>query len=247
MTADGSPSLRDLQSPTQEMMHHRGGALSESRYIYEPVIRESLARALEAGSPFSCKIRLVSLGLGLGYNEILCFMAEAESCARWTSELDENLFEVHSYEKDPLLREEFRAWIEGRASIYTDLYESILTALEGELQSQGTSPTDVRERLREALSQGRLHLMPALTHSDQLPEGIHVYLWDAFSRSTSPELWDEDFLKACLAKADARWARLSTYAQVGPLKRALKAQGFALHERPGFQGKRQSTLASRGS
>lgn len=245
MTADGSPSLRDLQSPTQEMMHHRGGALSESRYIYEPVIREALEWALEKGIPSNHKIRVVSLGLGLGYNEILCFMAEVQGYGQRTNGTGENLFEVYSYEKDPRLREEFQSWIEGRPSVYTDLYESILAALRAGLPP-GMPSIDVRGRLQEALSQGRLHLMPALIDSDQLPGGIHVYLWDAFSRSTSPELWDEDFLKACLAKSDARWSRLSTYAQVGPLKRALKAQGFTLHERPGFQGKRQSTLASRG-
>lgn len=44
LTADGSPTIRDLTSPQQECMHHRGGAYQETQYVYGEAIRAVLAR-----------------------------------------------------------------------------------------------------------------------------------------------------------------------------------------------------------
>src|SRR5690606_37032809 len=105
----------------------------------------------------------------------------------------------------------------------------------------------IRERLRDWLGAGRLRIEGALSASAPLPaEPVSAMLFDAYSKATSPELWDETFLKDFLARACAGRCALATYAAQGSLKRALLASGFRLEERAGFSGKRESTFALRG-
>ncbi|MBK7845346.1 MAG: hypothetical protein IPJ71_17000 [Bdellovibrionales bacterium] len=64
ITQDGSPTLRLRDSSgLGESMHNLKGAFSETLYIYLP----TLQRAFEWQEP---ETRLLSVGLGLGYNEL---------------------------------------------------------------------------------------------------------------------------------------------------------------------------------
>jgi tRNA U34 5-methylaminomethyl-2-thiouridine-forming methyltransferase MnmC len=49
-----------------------------------------------------------------------------------------------------------------------------------------------------------------------------------------------------LGRILAPQAVLATYAATGTMNRALRTLGFKILEKPGFQGKRESTLAVRG-
>jgi len=61
LTGDGSPTLS--MGPTWEAMHAEEGAFTERQYLYQPLV----AKAFETvGEP-----AFLSLGLGLGYNELL--------------------------------------------------------------------------------------------------------------------------------------------------------------------------------
>lgn len=199
-------------------MHHRGGAFNETIYIYEPVIQKTW-NVVE-------KPRYVSLGLGLGYNEFLV-AREALKSGRG--------FYLVSFEADPFLRENFLQFLKGESSELEELYRKICFYFQ-------LDPAEVGKLLMSAADCGDWELKGALTEARELPDSIHGYFWDAFSAKTSPELWEEDFLLACLNKAGDP-AVFATYASRGPLKRALQRVGFQVETRPGFQGKRNSTLA----
>lgn len=223
LTADGSPSLKYGLSEAGEGMHHSGGAWSETRQIYGRLIGPVLA--LE-------KPRFLSLGLGLGYNEILI----ADEGLR--QERD-NWFCV-SYEADPFLSRSLLAFLRGEGlGERQNTYDRILSGV--------AEPGLVREALLRAHREQRWILQEALTPQTRAPFPVHGFLWDAFSQKTSPPLWSEEFLTVFLEEtADSQAAGLSTYACIGSLKRALRKNGFTVRIEPGFQGKRHSTLAWRG-
>lgn len=212
-TQDGSPSLQWLAHDRREIMHHSGGAFSETIYIYEPVVKAAFQRF---ESP-----TLVSVGLGLGYNEILV----AKHAADRTCQLV-------SFESDSNLRSAFRAFVSGESSPLTEVYRKICRFFE----------VDERQ-IREWFQRQKWQCEPALQVAAQMPPAVHGFLWDAFSKNTTPELWEEKFLIECFSRGVAG-ATLGTYASHSVLKRSLKASGFAVEIRDGFQGKRNSTFAS---
>ena len=205
-------------------MHHSGGAWTESCEIYGRLI----APVFQLEAP-----RFLSLGLGLGYNEMLIAeQARRHANSRWA---------CVSYESDPFLAESLLLALRGEApeGEIAETYESILNRFN--------DTASLRDNLLRAhqekrwIIEGRLHL------NCRVPFSIHGFLWDAFSQKTSPELWNEDFLFSFLqASADPDFAGLTTYACIGKLKRALKKLNFEVLEKSGFQGKRNSTLAWRG-
>jgi len=75
----------------------------------------------------------------------------------------------------------------------------------------------------------------------------HVMCFDAFSKKSSATLWTEEFLNSFLENHTHADCVFTTYACTSQLKRVLKKHGFSLINRPGFAGKRESTLAMRGS
>lgn len=238
ITEDGSPSLfwRDplltLQSDqgTQnhfargEMMHHKGGALSESREIYGKVVAEGLAAGLS---------RIVSIGLGLGYNELLV------AHYAWRNNIHN--IRLLSYESDSFLSESFLNFLAGSRTAPLDrVYLQILELIDAD---NWISVCRTLEHWHQA---GSWLMAPALA-KDTLPtEKYEIVLYDAFSSKTSPQLWSEEFLIEFLDRVMAAKSLFSTYACTGALKRSLKARQFELVIREGFHGKRNSTLGRRG-
>lgn len=231
ITADGSPSLRPLDPATGagEAMHHSGGAFSESLAIYAPLIREVFDRFPSPG--------LLSVGLGLGYNE---FLVAAEGRRKAKD------YRLLSYESVPALRENLLRWL------LEPERDSEIGASYGDILERVSAGDTVLARLiREDLLKRHgtgAWLLRGPLGEDSLPAGrFEGFLYDAFSSKTSPELWREEFLVRFLELAAAPCALLSTYACTGSLKRALARNGFRVEKRPGFQGKRNSTFAIRDS
>ncbi len=222
-TEDHSPTLRWLGSETQETMHHRGGAYSETQLIYGEPLRESLQTGGRSA---------VSVGLGLGYNEILV----AGECLRRSIAPDQ--FYLLSYEADAFLREHFINWLQSSEEF---VYDEILTFFK---KDQAAA---VKSWLLLALKAGTWSLQGALQPSFEKWKDMEVVFYDAFSSKTSPHLWQEDFLNEFMSRTCAPQCQFSTYACTGALKRALKANGFEVVIREGFQSKRNSTLGIRRS
>lgn len=207
-------------------MHHSGGAYSESLYIY--------GRALTKIPDMIQRPVIMSLGLGLGYNELIV--------AEFYRAHSNKFFEMISYEKEEFLS---TALLKMLGLLPNDLSTEIQQTYQKVFSY--FSP-ECLANLKEAFLDGRWRIRGALSPNSYELTKVHALLWDAFSRKTSPELWDEVFLTDLfdqITSPDA--AILSTYACNGPIKRALKAVGFEVTEMPGFQNKRQSLIATRYS
>lgn len=227
-TQDGSPTLSLRRDDGYvEKMHHSGGALSESLYIYRSALDEAITRGWE--------IRVLSLGLGLAYNEIIsiCELRKREVAA----------FHIHSFETVPELRDGFKAWVGGATGgKLAFVFDQVLKQVA---KAQEVPAALLRTWLKEALSSGFLELRGAFPEDSDGISEITVCYYDAFSKKMNPELWVEDMLKNQLDRLLARTCVLTTYAATGALNRSLKHLGFRLLEKTGFSGKRESTLALR--
>lgn len=226
-TKDESPTLRILNGSERggESMHHHGGAFSETLLIYGSVFKWCFEELKK-----SQQISLVSLGLGLGYVEVL-------ACA--FSLLHKTSFSLLSFERVPELRARF-----------TDFYlkgqkeETYQWILQRTAQEFGLSPDALRERVKLALSEKEMLLRGDFVQESNQISGFHGFCYDAFSKKTSPELWDETFMTEVFKKGFYP-SCVSTYASNGSLKRALSLAGFQIETLPGFQGKRNRTWALR--
>lgn len=240
-TADGSPTLEWQQSPDLvEKMHHSQGALSESLYIYLPVIQT----VAEAGWP----LKFMSLGLGLGYNEMIlaAWLKKQELQGRPLS-----LQRLHSFESQDLLKDQLLLWL-GLAPAnlpasegFSQAYDCIVQALCRHFQlPAGLIQQTLVEWRQSDIWQLKGAYLPSQEPVAE-PERYSGLFYDAFSSKMNPELWSEEGLVESLQDLCEPNCVLATYAAKGSLKRALRRLGFAVDLRPGFAGKRQCTLAIR--
>ncbi len=227
LTEDQSPTLRWLASENQETMHHRGGAYSETQEIYGNPLRLVMAQGGRSA---------ISVGLGLGYNEILTAV-EALGAGLAPGE-----FQLLSFESEDILKEQFLAWISGE--VCDSVYDEVWSFFEP--QAAGISKSQVQNWLKESLKHKTWDLQQALTPDFQIKQKYQCVFYDAFSSKTSPHLWAEDFLTKFWNEATAVDCVVTTYACTGALKRSLKATGFELILVGGFQSKRRRTMGRRG-
>lgn len=220
VTGDGSPTLS--LGPTWEHMHALEGAFTETQYIYQPTIEKAFKAV---PNPV-----FLSLGLGLGYNELLIAFEALKN--NQTPEL------IASYESVVPLRELFQDWLENKKNPLSPVYDQITELYAGKY---GIASADAKELLLKLLHNGKLKLLGAV-ENETLPAS-HAILFDAFSHKTSPELWTQEFLDAFFKKSSAEPCFISTYACNGGLKRALRANSFTLAVQPGFGRKRHSMFA----
>ena len=233
-TADGSPSLRSLKpnypdTEKGESMHHSGGAAEETEIIYGRVIRRCFEKIERP--------HFISVGLGIGYVEM--------TIAR-EALLQKNLnFTMESFEIIPELRQLFVAWVNSAEMVpsITAVYDRTLRFVGAD---RGLHPNTLKNLLAEKyISQAwRIRGDLAREYSDVTP--AHTMLFDAFSAKSTPELWDEEFLKRFFSLGMHEDGMISTYACRMSLKRALQQTQFQIRVREGFKSKRNSTLGVRG-
>ncbi len=151
-----------------------------------------------------------------------------------------------SFELFPDLREWFSNWALGEGRVPADFiltYDSILKFVSGEV---GVAAFEIHHFLGELIQSGRWLIRPALESSTEFSRNkFGVICFDAFCSKTSPQLWDEEFLRDFVFKTAAPRAVFSTYACTSALNRRLVNCGFQLNKRAGFAGKRASTFAIR--
>jgi hypothetical protein len=256
-TEDQSLTLR-VSTPEgpSEAMHSLKGAFSETIYIYGTAIELGLAKGFEP--------RVLSLGLGLGYVELLAValtLKHADSLSEQEYERFMAKSGGESFELLAPLRQWFAAWVLAAPNANLDIVNSptndsatpvptdFVTAYEGILsrtaEATGVATERIRMTLAKMLADGRWKIRPALDANTEFISPFGVICFDAFSSKTSPDLWTEEFLQDFFAKTCAAECVLSTYACTGALKRALRAAGFELSIREGFASKRDSTFAVR--
>lgn len=237
ITQDGSPTLRitevqegSAEISSSEAMHSLKGALSETAYIYGEAIKTALERGFAP--------RILSMGLGLGYVELL-------ATAHFLKHQCLELAEMESFEIVPELRTWFTAWLHDSGdcpSDFRDAYDwiSLHTAT-----ALGVDSAVLKASLLKLYQSGRWRLREALDGETRFSTRFGCICFDAFSSKSTPELWTEDFLSRFLNLTCDTNTVLSTYACTGALKRSLRAAGFGVTIREGFSSKRDSTFAVR--
>lgn len=257
VTRDGSPSLAkklDTRHPSEsgtslgdtqprgEAMHHLGGAFSETLLIYGT----PLERAFKVGAR-----SVGSVGLGLGYNEVL--VAALATCR--------GLRHIHlqSWESDSNLVQVFHQALVGMAGSVDSTFganaatpqkscSEILQRFASHFPSQpGDDGGEFLARwLVQAKQSGSWQVLGDLLGSPS-EQPLEVVLFDAFSSRSQPELWNESFLQSWLEASCAPDCVFSTYACTSALKRVFRRSSWTIHPRPGAFGKKESFLASRGA
>ncbi len=226
-TDDGSPTLEIMRSDGKvEKMHHFMGAFSETVHVY--------GRALEIALNKGLPPHIFSLGLGLGYNEI---MSVAVSLKYQLSP------QIWSFETEESLKAQFRNWVMGEKAQddFTLAYEKVLEKMNGHF---GVLKT--KESLKRLMISEDLKLLEGFSsHYDLGEKKFSVILYDAFSDKINPELWDLEALDKVLSSATEEKCVFATYASKGRLKRALKHHGFELLDIAGYASKRECTIAVR--
>ena len=232
ITKDSSPTLRllhsvDPEKPYGESMHHSGGASRETTYMYG----NPIARVLEnVKDP-----HFMVVGLGLGYIEM--------NIAREALKLGKSVGLITSYESIPELREFFWSWLhDQRAEIHPEILNVYDEALKHVLIDDSISPETLKNFLKQHFK-SLSDIDGALEQDVILKSRYHGFLYDAYSSKTTPHLWEESFLMRLFSEGAAEKSMLSTYACKGSMKRALRANGFEVTDRPALFGKRNSTLA----
>jgi hypothetical protein len=215
LTADGSPTL--TQVGLEEEMHSRGGALSESNYIYKQA-SELFFRNIDSERPFE----VCSIGLGLGYNEILSASVVAKNVKTHSR------YQIRSYEKEGVLVDLFKKRI--KAPHLYPRYWSLF-----KIDDQGSVISLLVDHLVHAGPFGRGSLK-------DIKKTPRLILFDAYSNKTSEELWSQPFLEDFLGKS-GDGSVFATYASTGALNRALKNSNYRNLKKKGFLNKRESTLA----
>lgn len=243
VTKDGSPTYRFRDGECQEDMHSSRGAFTETLGIYGPVVSLGFLQAEKFDHLRGPKF--LSLGLGLGYNEFLIGAHARTHLMEW---------ECDSYELDSDLRQDFLAFILDRdlPASKREIYEQILSLFEsasGLRPHQSENPRrTTKQVLKQAFEEGRWRLHGALdlkaaNQKADLGAKYDGFLWDAFSRKTSPELWDQNELTEFLNKYRSESSYFSTYACFSALKAALHTAGFKVQVRKAVTGKRESVFA----
>jgi len=223
-TADGSPSLQHVNL---EPMHSTKGAFSESLYIYLDCITQAHQKIVSPPD----ELKGVSVGLGLGYNEII-------SHGYFLKNNIKN-FKLLSFESDNLLKTNFINWLQEQSTPLQDVYSQItqLTAKYFDLKPQQLKKFITKAYSSQFVINGEL---PAVNVS---ANKYNFIFYDAYSSKSSPTLWETNFLNSFLKSYTEDKAVFSTYAATSTLNFALKQNGFARLKRPGFKGKRECTLA----
>lgn len=249
-TADGSYSLRVAKQPhnLSEPMHSSKGAWSETVAIYLPALERSLpARLCPQARHDSDKLwTIASVGLGLGYNEILTAgLALKESLSA------EQLF-VESYEEHLELADCFRRYFCDQNSLPKDHPLSVVYADTCRRTAElfGISQGTLQKFIHQLLAERRLILnsrldTESLPRDDGQTAKFACILFDAFSPASSPDLWEEHLLESMVESLPANNCVFVSYASRTVLKKILRTAGFAIHKRTGFAGKRESTFAVR--
>lgn len=264
-TEDGSPTLRSLPKPSDlkslpsdlsepqlhlsESMHHSGGAYQETQLIYGDCLRHvfNVRKILPQN-----KVSVLSVGLGLGYNEILTAVEALKNNCQ-----PDQVF-LCSFESQQFLTDSILKWVGRRSDPASVLYDKIAQFFINEHGKSLDSSSvfeikDIQDWLQKSFENKSWKIFGAI--DEGWPQGIsendltslkfNCIFYDAFSSKSSPHLWLEDFLFKFFLQTTQESCCVSTYACTGALKRALKKNGFRLDLQSGFRSKRNRTFATR--
>ncbi len=213
-TGDGSCTLKDFR--TGETYHSEYGALQESLHIY---IGLGFEEWIVRNSPSSNQtVHILEMGFGTGLNALLT----------WKYALQYGVKVMyHTYELYPLADE-----------IPFLKYEVPNSECLQTLHHLGWNCSHL---LDSYFSIHKHH--EDFTRAD-VPEGIDIVYYDAFSPNVQPELWRADIFVQLYEKQNPKGI-LTTYCAKGEVRRALTAVGYGVERLGGPKGKREVLRATK--
>ncbi len=196
--------------------HSLNGAWQETMELYGNTIIQIYNTAQS-----NQQLRIADMGLGLGYNFLLCFFL--------AHNYNIPIQSIFSFEKDTMpLSQKIQYPKELRP------YQKILQRLVSQHQTN-------------ELIHARLFLGDARKQLRKLPDqSIHFWLWDPFSPGSNPELWSQDIFYLVRQKSSPH-AALITYSAANQIRSALVRSGWKTFVLSGIGKKKQSTLALHGT
>lgn len=232
-TEDGSPSMQILTNDKWcEPMHNLKGALSESFYVYY--------KAIEFSTNKDWPLRFLSIGLGLGYNELMI----AAHLLKHPKPTDRPIY-IESFEIIDELRSSFLEWLSGKEPqpqfipLWT-AYENICQLISKKMLLNNMA---IKAKLLELFLNSQWVLRKKLDQYTTFSRNFSCILYDFYSSKTHPEVWNEKVIQSILNHSADDNCVLASYSATGNLNRALRNNGFILENFPGFSGKRDSTFA----
>jgi tRNA 5-methylaminomethyl-2-thiouridine biosynthesis bifunctional protein len=244
MTDDGSLSL--LHPTLLECFHSKGGARQEAHFLY--------IEASGVAAPFSLpgQVRILDIGLGLGYNAmatIQAFTEAIETPASMQVPLQNRTLDLVSLEWDGQLIEQLRTgsaiWQQGwsedwvswcQALQKVDKIPSLLSHepnIDDQVVFHATIVPAAGGKINWYVMQG-----DALKVAPRLRSGFQ-YIWqDPFSPKSNPPLWTDDWFRSLFLLADHD-CTLMTYSVAGAVRRSLESAGWYAQKIPGQGSKRQ--------
>ena len=232
-TADGSWTLQSLKSDS-ELMHHSGGAVAETIYIYGHGLGEAIAqKKSDLGL-----INILSVGLGIGINEMVAagILLQKKIPFEKTN--------LQSLEVQPFLIEQWRNFVND-VELVSELISVYSENLNQVAKQLSVSTEEIKLYLKNAY-QNCWCVEGYLTADFSPKQPAQVIFFDAYSSKSNPDLWEESFLTEFVQRSASTPSVFSSYASKSNLQRALQSNGFQIKKRIGFSGKRECLFAVKG-
>lgn len=226
-----SISLQEAEN-ISELMHSLQGAFSETLYVYSPVVSFLLDKQE--------KISLLSIGLGLGYIEI---MVVSQLLARKKSILDNEDFCIQSFESNKNLICFFKDFFLGKAVpiLFEDTYKDIVSKMA---VYYNLAAIDIMNYMKKLIFNNKIILNSKFTNETKLVRPVSGVFFDAFSIKSTPDLWQMNVIKNVLQEKNLlNYCCFATYASRSILKKELKECNFKIIPKVGFSGKRECIFA----
>lgn len=205
----GDGSHTLFDSKTGEHYHSVFGAVQESEHVF-------IRAGLDLFKHFKTGVRVFEVGFGTGLNALLAYL--------WAGK-NKIPVEYQSVELYPL---PFKTTTQLNYPEMLNIDEQVFRKMH---QSEN------EKVILSDYFTTQKYLMPL--QNVRLPaNAFDVVFFDAFSPDVQPEMWTEEIFKK-IASAMKRGGVLTTYSTKGTVKRALKANGFAIEKLPGPPGKRE--------
>ena len=216
-TADGSWTL--VHPGHSECYHSAAGALTEARHLY--LNSSGILGTFEQGE---C-IRVLDVGLGLGYNALATIDG-------WLQSGSHARLEILSLENDEALFHGLRSgsapWQVGWSPFWIEALKSLRCRghglWQGVLYGPGGGELDWRVILGDARSEASISLLQK--------SGPYDYVWqDPFSPKKNPDMWVAEWFSA-LGLAVACNGCLMTYSVARKVRDALEVSGWRIEKIP---------------
>ena len=214
-------------------MHHSGGAAAETLYIYTEPFKNTLKAVIDLKQN---QLSIGVVGLGLGYIELSILQNLSLNPAISAK--------LTSFEKQTELVDAFASWLNGNPNATYDLICEKLSVDKNRITEYSKPQTGSESQYPRFFE---WKISGELTTNTSTTEPFHFVAYDAFSQFTDGPLWNDEFLDFFLKRLCAKDCVFVTYACTGNLKRALQRNDFLFIKRQGFCGKRDASLALRGS